>query len=447
MNHNDILTCRTSRRDVPVRAIRRATGIALAAAFALATPALLAAPGGGKGKPGDGGGGEDPPPPVDANYTAEYIPIPSWVTGRTATNMNKNGDVVGKGVVKKGGGSFAEGYVWKNGEHHYLPPLSGDNVSEPYDLSDDGLIVVGDSGSRPGTLTAWIDFGGGSYDAIDLKAILLEAAAVLVPEWEFYDFHSGVKNPPASLLTADGRFMQVLGRSTEGNAVFPYASNFAVVVEWDWSKLLDPLGPVVAMWPLAQPPVAYPDDPDRNGYTIGGLGIELGVRFEGSDDQVLRLAGYLVPHGADGMLDWNAEWFAIVWEYDLTDESALVRILPAIPPDTSGDLLPSNVNIYGAVVGYPGYFCDPFGNPTKFELLAGATSWAGYVSGINKHEVAVGPYNGSDLAYLWTAEGGTVDLNTQVEGNLGLSRALFINDNGQILTGGSTGWYVLTPIE
>ena len=77
MNQNDILTDWSQRRNEPLRFLRRGMSVALTA-FALSTPALLAAPGGGKGKPG-GGGEEPPPPPVDANYTSEYIPVPSWV--------------------------------------------------------------------------------------------------------------------------------------------------------------------------------------------------------------------------------------------------------------------------------------------------------------------------------------------------------------------------------
>jgi hypothetical protein len=114
--------------------------------------------------------------------------------------------------------------------------------------------------------------------------------------------------------------MRVLGRTTEGNAAFPYAGYFDVVVEWDWSKLPGLIeSPVVAMWPLAQPPVANPTDPDRNGYTLMAGSIELGVRFEGSSDAVLRLGGVRLYHGADGRRTSGIGWPAIVWEFDLTD--------------------------------------------------------------------------------------------------------------------------------
>jgi uncharacterized membrane protein len=75
----------------------------------------------------------------------------------------------------------------------------------------------------------------------------------------------------------------------------------------------------------------------------------------------------------------------------------------------------------------------------------------GYVSSINRAGTVVGPHfasSSSASAFIWTADEGTVDLNTQVEGNLGLQVARIINDEGQILVGGAaTGWHVLTPID
>lgn len=372
------------------RSRNRLAGMLAGAVFiaAAAAPWQAAA---GKGKPGGGDPPPPPPPPVDENYTAELIPIPSWVDGIFPTNMNNNGDVVGRGTLNKRGGSAAEGFIWKDKVHRMLPPLTGDTASNPLSLTDDGFMVVGRSQGRTGsTLTAWVGSAGGTYVAIELRSILLAAAGSLLPEWEFYEFESGLVSAGETILTGDGRFMLVLGRPREGNPVFPYLNNVDVVVEWDWSKLMGPdESPVVAMWVLAQPPVADPVDPERNGHKLQANSIELGVGYPGGPYEVLRVAGSLVPHGSDGWVNYGAEWPPVIWEYDLENHDISIRTLPAIPPDSVDGLSPQDVNIYGAAAGYTGYVWDPLGNPTLIEPLpdfAGSSA-----ASINNSGTVVGP--------------------------------------------------------
>ena len=393
-------------------------------ALALATPTLLAAPG-GKGKPGGGGGGgggggEDPPPTAGA---VTVIPMPDGAVDYYLGGLNDLGQAVGSTDVSVGRRESAWGpaVLWTGTEMLTLQPLLGDESAHAYEVAETEtgtLLVCGFSNAGtevylPDTRAVWWAGDPGSMTVGDWNELLPADSTLNLTE--------------ARAVTSDGKYVLfVVGPAM---IVPDFGTDIAIVAEVSYDEAsgaplaLDPcweIGPVE----LEADEVIVPND----------LTLGVGLDASGQETAFVRACGSAASRG-------------FMWELDLDSGDATwteFDLYPGVDPGyASSDC--TGVNRVGAValLGWQygsytkGYFWsgDPLAAPVSLDGADGSDLSARAIDPLG---VIVGDAGtGNDaFAFLWTSGSGLVPLNALVTTSFDLRTSTSINASGQILAWG-----------
>ncbi len=400
-------------------------------ALALATPTLLAAPG-GKGKPGGGGGGgggggEDPPPTAGA---VTVIPMPDGAVDYYLGGLNDLGQAVGSTDVSVGRreSAWAPAVLWTGTEMLTLQPLLGDESAHAYEVAETetgtllvcGFSNVGTEVYLPDTRAVWWAGDPGSMTVGDWNELLPADSTLNLTE--------------ARAVTSDGKYVLfVVGPAM---IVPDFGTDIAIVAEVSYDEAsgaplaLDPcweIGPVE----LEADEVIVPNDLtlgvglDALGQVVGRIGrrrVRPGVRL-------CRVAWLHVGAGSRQRRRYMGD------EFDL---------YPGVDPGYASSDCPG-VNRVGAValLGWQygsytkGYFWsgDPLAAPVSLDGADGSDLSARAIDPLG---VIVGDAGtGNDaFAFLWTSGSGLVPLNALVTTSFDLRTSTSINASGQILAWG-----------
>jgi probable HAF family extracellular repeat protein len=397
-------------------------------ALVLATPVLLAAPGGGKGKPGGGdGGGEDPP----ANYdTVTTIPMPDGVNEYYAWHLNGAGQTVGGTRVK--GGRFdkwGSAFLWTGAETVTLPNPPGHAYGYAYDIADNGLICgsAGTDAARNSdsnvSSAVWWAGQPGSFTTGNWNDFLPEG--------------TGYRLIWADHISSDGEFVVFTADDPEWYNVF------AVVGQVILNEAGIPTG-FANLW-LIDTIDGVEGSVTETWAAWGNLSLGAGLNELGENIPMVRVCGWYALRGDFG----SAGPFGFVWELDVN--AGTTSTIDLNPYPAAEDVLSEGnaVNGKGEIAfrladpaapngAAEGYYWSGdtetapvfLGNPGTFQTIPRAIDDQGTVVGRSTY------VEGNQFAFLWSASTGLQDLNSLVSTPNTLGSGYDINVTGQILVWG-----------